>query len=84
MYSPAPALTRVCLKKYTIPDTGVTIDKGTLISVPINVIHSNPLNFKNPAEFCPERFSSSETFDRKFIYMPFGEGPRQCIGKNFP
>lgn len=82
MYPPAPALTRKCVKKYTIPDTGVTIDKGTIITVPINVMHSDPQYFENPAEFRPERFSSSEVFDKKCVYMPFGDGPRQCIGEN--
>lgn len=75
-------LMRQCVKKYTIPGTDVTIDAGVKITIPIQAIQNDPLYFDNPSEFRPERFSPQEVAERhKFVYLPFGDGPRVCIGE---
>ncbi|XP_013192037.1 cytochrome P450 6B7 [Amyelois transitella] len=74
-------LMRKCTQKYTIPGTDVTIDKGVKVTIPIQAIHNDPKYFDNPTEFRPERFSPEEIAKRhKFVYLPFGDGPRSCIG----
>lgn len=77
-------LIRECARKYKVPDFDLTIEKGIKVLIPVQALQTDPKYFKNPDEFQPERFSSqeSETFN-KFAYMPFGDGPRSCIGK-FP
>lgn len=61
---------------------GVRLVKGDRIHIPVLHLHRNPKLFPEPMEFRPERFSPE---NRKKIvpysYMPFGEGPRLCIGK---
>lgn len=73
---------RVCTKTYNIPDTNVTIDKGTSVMIPMLGIHRDPDVFPNPMQFDPERFSAENKAERhRFFHLPFGEGPRMCMGK---
>ncbi|CAG9791114.1 unnamed protein product [Diatraea saccharalis] len=75
-------LIRKCAKKYTFPNMDLTIDPGVRVFIPLQALHMDPLYFDNPEEFRPERFDP-EVFDSKLknIYMPFGIGPRACIGE---
>lgn len=41
----------------------------------------DPLNFTNPMEYRPERFTDNPRNFNEDAYIPFGEGPRMCIGK---
>ncbi|XP_063537295.1 cytochrome P450 6B6-like [Cydia strobilella] len=75
-------LIRECSRKYTIPETDVTIDEGVRILVPLQALHMDPKYFEDPDEFRPERFSQEEFNSvQKSIYLPFGVGPRACIGE---
>lgn len=75
-------LNRICTKDYKIDNTNIIIKKGTRVIIPILGLHSDPKYFPNPEIFDPERFSDEETVKRiPYTYMPFGEGPRHCIGK---
>jgi cytochrome P450 family 9 len=50
--------------------------------VPVWAIHRNPEYFPDPDKFDPDRFSEENKGKIKpFTYMPFGNGPRNCIGK---
>ncbi|KAJ0174920.1 hypothetical protein K1T71_009061 [Dendrolimus kikuchii] len=74
-------LTRRCVRKYRLPGTNLTIDPGVKVCVPLVALHNDPKYFDNPEEFRPERFAPEEVAKRhKFVYLPFGEGPRSCIG----
>lgn len=58
-----------------------TIKKDTQVMIPNIAIHYDENYWKHPGEFDPERFSADETSKRpNLAYMPFGEGPRNCIG----
>lgn len=60
------------------------IKEGELIIIPTCAIHHDPKYFPNPNKFDPERFSDTNRMNIKpYTYMPFGTGPRNCIGKFF-
>ncbi|CAG9772140.1 unnamed protein product [Ceutorhynchus assimilis] len=83
-YPVSPTLPRVCTKRYNIPGTTVFIEKGTTVEIPIWGIHMDPDYYPNPDIFDPERFSQEEKAKRSAsMYLPFGEGPRTCIGARF-
>ncbi|NJB70956.1 cytochrome P450 [Saonia flava] len=57
--------------------------KGTMIGISIYELHRNIDFWKNPDQFMPERFSENEQLHKSEYYIPFGAGPRLCIGNNF-
>lgn len=74
-------LDRDCVKDYKIPGTEVVIEKGTHVQISAFALHRDPDNFPNPEYFDPDRFSDENKKNIKpFTYLPFGEGPRICIG----
>uniref|UniRef100_T1J9R0 Cytochrome P450 n=1 Tax=Strigamia maritima TaxID=126957 RepID=T1J9R0_STRMM len=83
-YPPAVRLDRVCEEEGYKLNEGVSLRKGMQIAVPVYAIHHNPEFYPNPNVFNPERFSPEMKADRNpFTYLPFGEGPRNCIAKRF-
>lgn len=82
-----PALDRKCVKEYTITrendgKSDLKIETGTLVSIPVLGIHRNGDYYDNPNKFDPERFSDeNKKFIKPYTYLPFGVGPRNCIGK---
>lgn len=80
-YPPIPILQRECNKDFTIPDTKVVIPTGVTVQVPVLGLHMDPEYFPNPEKFDPDRFKEEEKAKRHhYVYVPFGEGPRNCIG----
>ena len=63
---------------------GYYVAPGTVLAVCIYSLHRHPAFWPDPEAFNPERFSPANSAGRhKFAYVPFGAGPRQCIGNNF-
>lgn len=63
---------------------GVKIKKGEDIGGFIYGLHRNPAYWENPDTFDPNRFSAeNKKTHTPFSFLPFGGGPRLCIGKNF-
>lgn len=73
---------RICSKDYKIPGSDGIIKKGTTVVLPFDAIHHDPDYYPSPDTFNPERFHGNSK-DRipPFAYLPFGEGPRICIGQ---
>lgn len=85
MRDPAGVIPRICTKTCTIPELNITIDPGVKILIPTQGIYSDDKHFKDPKEFLPDRFSAEEMNKRhKFSYLPFGGGPRMCLGEKKP
>ena len=81
-HPPAPATGRVVTKPYVIPGTSVHLDVGTRIFIPIYGLHHDPKYFPDPEVFNPENFNEEIKAKRpNNSYLPFGDGPRSCIGK---
>lgn len=80
LYPPAPGLSnRAVLEDDEV--AGVKIPKGAQVAVIPWVIHRHRLLWDNPETFDPERFSPERSQGRhRFAYLPFGGGPRVCIG----
>ncbi|CAF0802744.1 unnamed protein product, partial [Didymodactylos carnosus] len=63
---------------------GYMLPTGTIITVPVYWLHHDPDVWENPEQFIPERFYSSEKLKRDPLYfVPFGIGPRSCVGMRF-
>lgn len=81
MYSVTITLFREATERYEVPEDTLVIEKGQKILIPLYSIHHDPKYYPNPYKFDPERFSPEEKAKRpNGTYMPFGDGPRLCIG----
>ncbi|CAL8086082.1 unnamed protein product [Orchesella dallaii] len=77
-------LERSCVKDYKDNDSGLFVPKGTVVFVPSNALHYDEQYYDNPDKFDPEHFSPEKKAQRNpYAYMPFGIGPRNCIGMRF-
>ncbi|CAG2175247.1 unnamed protein product, partial [Oppiella nova] len=77
-------LGRECLNDYKLGDTGITIKKGQAVEIPINAIHLSEEYYSSPNRFIPNRFLPENRHKLvPYTYMPFGVGPRNCIGMRF-
>ncbi|MEP3838287.1 MAG: cytochrome P450 [Algibacter sp.] len=81
LFPPAWITDRVNIEDDTI--AGYHIQKGTIIGVSIYELHRNKKYWDNPEAFKPERFLEDKRKDIMPYYMPFGAGPRLCIGNGF-
>jgi cytochrome P450 family 6 len=80
-HPPVTFLTRKCNKDYRIPGTDLVLEKGVQVVIPVLGLHQDPKYFTSPEEFLPDRFTESGNSQRpNYVYLPFGEGPRVCIG----
>ncbi|CAH0717159.1 unnamed protein product, partial [Brenthis ino] len=80
---PSPGfLIRKTTSKYTLPGTNVTLDKDMIVIMSTEAMSADEQYFENPEEFRPERFHP-DNIDKikKCTFMPFGDGPRSCIGE---
>lgn len=76
---------RLCVKDYELEyDDGkkFRIEKGMPIWVPVYAMHQDPQYYPDPEKFDPDRFSDENKHNIvPGTYMPFGIGPRNCIGE---
>lgn len=74
-------LDRVAAKDYQI-DENLTIPAGTPVYLNAVGMHVDPQYFPDPMGFNPDRFlPENERSITPFTFLPFGDGPRACIGK---
>jgi len=82
LYPPAWGFSRQALSDDQLG--GFHLPRGWLVFVLPYVLHRLPAFWEHPDAFDPDRFSPERSADRpKFVYLPFGAGPRQCIGNQF-
>ena len=80
LYPPAAMLSRTARRADTL--CGREVRAGDTVMLPIYALHRNHLLWDNPHAFDPDRFADPKAIDR-FAYLPFGDGPRICIGASF-
>ncbi|CAG9819628.1 unnamed protein product [Phaedon cochleariae] len=83
-YPPVPFVTRKCVEDYKVPNSDLIIKKGIRVFIPIRGIHYDEDYYEASEVFDPERFSDENKQTRHpYAHIPFGEGPRICIGMRF-
>lgn len=82
LFPPAHAFGRVAVADDEV--LGYRIPKGSTVFFSVYGLHRNPEYWPDPDRFDPDRFAPGKEKDRpKLAYMPFGAGPRMCIGNHF-
>ena len=82
LFPPAWALGREAIEEDEL--LGVKIKKKDMIFLSIYELHRQEKYWPDPDKFDPDRFHPENSKDRsKFHYLPFGAGPRMCIGNHF-
>lgn len=82
LYPPAWVITRKAQEADELGGYG--IPSGALVIMSPYVLHRRPDFWEDPLEFLPERFLiEREAHQHRFAYIPFGAGPRICIGSSF-
>jgi cytochrome P450 len=81
LYPAAPVLlSRRCIRPITLG--GWQLPARTLFSIPVQLLHHDPRWFPDPHAFRPERFASKLADIPRGASMPFGAGPRVCLGQH--
>ncbi|XP_070508276.1 probable cytochrome P450 6a14 [Chironomus tepperi] len=83
LYPIVPALIRESTKDHKFSSSNLKIESKIPIMIPVMGLQRDPEIYDNPMEFRPERFLDSTHGHGKvkgLFYMPFGDGPRNCIG----
>jgi cytochrome P450 len=82
LYPPVPAMSRTALKSMTLG--GEEVPAGSMIVVPIWCIHRHRRLWSDPDRFDPARFTPEREAEfPRGQFMPFGAGPRICLGGAF-
>ncbi|XP_059097589.1 cytochrome P450 6k1-like [Tigriopus californicus] len=84
LHCPIPFIIRNNSRDYKIPGHDVMIPKGSDVYVMAYSIMRDDRYFNQPNEFNPDNFSKESKEKRSpYAYLPFGQGPRACIGMRF-
>ena len=82
LYPPVPIMSRQAVADARIE--GVEIRAGASVLIPIYAVHRHERRWTQPDAFQPERFAPDREAEiPRYQYMPFGAGPRVCIGRSF-
>ena len=82
LYPPAPVIVRQASEDLRLGDEQVAA--GSTVYIPVYAIHRHRLIWEEPDRFDPDRFAPEAAAARhRYAYLPFGAGPRICIGMGF-
>ncbi len=81
LYPPVPAVQRRAATNTTVG--GLSLSEGALVLVGTYHLHRHPAFWTNPEQFLPERWLAREQPAVRYAYLPFGAGPRACVGIHF-
>jgi cytochrome P450 len=81
LYPPAPAVQRKAATSTTVG--GLPLPAGALVLIGTYNLHRHPAFWPNPEQFLPERWLEGERPAARYAYLPFGAGPRACVGIHF-
>jgi cytochrome P450 len=82
LFPPAPGIGRQA--RVATELGGMPVAAGTRVHIPVFALHRNTRLWDNPNAFDPDRFTAEQVKARsRYAYLPFGGGPRICIGAGF-
>ncbi|KAL1441624.1 hypothetical protein MTO96_008583 [Rhipicephalus appendiculatus] len=82
--TPGARVDRVFHEDYILGETGIKVSKDCVVIIPLYSLHHDPEFFPEPDIFNPDRFSEENINSiRPYTFLPFGAGPRNCIGSRF-
>ena len=81
LYPPAFMLTRIARRDTEL--AGHRVRAGQRVNVPIYAMHRSSERFSDPHAFDPDRFAEDRPLPDRYGYLPFGAGPRICLGASF-
>ncbi len=81
LYPPAPAVQRKAATNTIV--CGLPLSAGALVLVGTYNLHRHPAFWTNPDQFLPERWLDGTRPVPRYAYLPFGAGPRACVGIHF-
>jgi len=82
LYPPGTRIERKAVHNFHLEN--IFIPKDSFVTISTYSIHRDPNNFENPNQFIPERFLSENSHKLKSgTYLPFADGPRNCVGMKF-
>lgn len=83
-YPPVATLSRTSNKSYPVSGTNFVIPGDMSVLIPTYAIHHDPDIYPDPEKFDPERFTADQIGARhSAAFLPFGDGPHNCIGIRF-
>ena len=65
------------------PQRADAVPRGSFVVAPVYALHRHPDFWTAPDRFDPDRFLDERVSPNPLIYIPFGAGPRRCIGETF-
>lgn len=80
LYPPAGVVSRTAMANDVM--CGREVRKGDTVMIPIYALHRSKVLWDDPDAFRPDRFVDRKAINR-YAYLPFGDGPRICIGASF-
>lgn len=80
MFPIATFLSRDCTIPYQLPGTNIVLEKDQRVIIPVPALQNDPRIYPQPHIFDPDRFQDNN-HKPSATYLPFGDGPRICIGK---
>ncbi|XP_023294723.2 probable cytochrome P450 28d1 isoform X1 [Lucilia cuprina] len=90
IFTPLPFMAKVCTQpcEFTNNDgVSLQIQPGDICLISLHSMHHDEEFFPQPEEFMPERFAEENGGTKKYkgmgVYLPFGDGPRICLGMKF-
>lgn len=81
LFPPAWVVTRRAERADVV--CGVRVPAGTLVVVSPWLVHRRAADWPDPLVFDPDRFATERSATPRGSYLPFGVGPRLCIGRDF-
>ncbi|XP_064471828.1 cytochrome P450 3A24-like [Ornithodoros turicata] len=84
IFPPSVRIERSTTEPYRIDGTNIVAPEECVVAIPVYAMHHDAQYFPEPEKFDPERFSDENLSSiRPYTYLPFGAGPRNCVGMRF-